>query len=143
MKTIIVLLSSAVALVAADIRLAWDPVPGVAGYRVYAGTNSRAYTIVTTNYPSAGTNRVSGLQSGTVYYFAVVSVAGGGQESDFSNEVSGMPNPAAPVLRIVTTNTLQSALSPEGPWQDETNFIFSMAADGPRRFVRTKIDITQ
>jgi hypothetical protein len=73
-------------------ELDWDAVmaPNVSGYRVYYGTASGTYFQArgaglnvgnTTNYT------VTGLTSGTRYYFAVTVYDNLGNESDFSNEV--------------------------------------------------------
>jgi hypothetical protein len=71
-----------------SVTLAWDPNtdPGLAGYKLYYGTQSRNYT----NSIDAG-NQISyaalGLQAGTTYYFAVTAYDNQGLESDYSNEV--------------------------------------------------------
>jgi hypothetical protein len=74
---------------AASITLAWDasPDPGIAGYKVYYGPASRAYT----NTVLAGlalTVTVSNLLSGGTYFLAATAVDTNGLESDFSAEVS-------------------------------------------------------
>ncbi len=78
---------------AGNITLAWDasPDPGIAGYNIYYGPASRAYT----NTVSAGaalTCTVSNLVNGASYFFAATSVSTNGLESDFSAEVSGTIN---------------------------------------------------
>ena len=72
-----------------SVTLAWnrstDPI--VAGYNVYYGGASGAYT----NEISAGnaTNAtISGLVQGTTYYFAATTYTSSGMESPFSSEVS-------------------------------------------------------
>jgi len=72
-----------------SVTLAWnastDPI--VAGYNVYYGGASGAYT----NEICAGnaTNAtISGLVQGTTYYFAATTYASSGMESPFSSEVS-------------------------------------------------------
>jgi hypothetical protein len=72
-----------------SVTLAWnastDPI--VAGYNVYYGGASGAYT----NEISVGnaTNAtISGLVQGTTYYFAATTYAASGMESPFSSEVS-------------------------------------------------------
>lgn len=80
-----------VASSAHSVTLAWDPEGGIAGYRVYQGTNSRAYT----QAMDAGTNTqagVTGLINGVTYFFAVTAYNSAGLESDFSTEVSYTPN---------------------------------------------------
>lgn len=70
-----------------NVTLAWSVIaaanPLPSGYRVYQGLASRDYT---TNY-DAGTNltyNVTGLLSGTTYYFDVTAYYADGIESDFS-----------------------------------------------------------
>lgn len=75
-----------------SVTLAWNAVTngGVTGYRVYAGTASRAYT----RYVDAGNATqaaVSSLTNGTTYFFAVTAYNAAGLESDFSTEVSYTP----------------------------------------------------
>jgi hypothetical protein len=72
-----------------SVTLAWDTStdPIVAGYNVYYGGASGAYT----NEICAGnaTNAtISGLVQGTTYYFAATTYAASGMESPFSSEVS-------------------------------------------------------
>ena len=72
--------------------LAWDAVsdPNLSGYRVYYGTASGTYLqslgqgLDVGNVP---TYTVTGLNSGTRYYFAVTAFGTAGNESGFSNEV--------------------------------------------------------
>ncbi len=63
----------------------------VAGYRVYWGTNPRAYqqALGSGARASAGTNHVVGnLPSGRTYYFAVTAYDNNGAESAFSAEAT-------------------------------------------------------
>ena len=73
--------------------LAWSPVTNsaVTGYRVYYGTASHTYAQAAGSGLYAGnasTFVVSGLPKGHVYYFAVTSVDGLGNESPVSNEAT-------------------------------------------------------
>jgi hypothetical protein len=73
--------------------LAWDPVPStiLAGYRVYYGTAPGAYSQLNGQGLNAGNATsflVTGLTSGTKYYFAVTAYDTSNVETGFSNEVS-------------------------------------------------------
>ena len=77
------------AFASGSVTLAWNAStdPTVAGYNVYYGGASGAYT----NEISVGnaTNAtISGLVQGTTYYFAATTYAASGMESPFSSEVS-------------------------------------------------------
>jgi subtilisin-like proprotein convertase family protein len=97
---------------AGSVQLAWDPnaEPDIAGYRVYYGTFSRAYS----QWLDAGnvTNAtVTSLANQTSYYFAVTAWNTAGLESDYSiTQVNGVltVTPAALVSIAVTeaTNTI-------------------------------------
>ncbi len=73
--------------------MSWTASPDadVTGYRVYYGTAPRAYSQprgsgLTTGNATSWT--VSGLNPGTLYYFAVTAVDNTGAESAFSNEAA-------------------------------------------------------
>jgi hypothetical protein len=105
---------------AGSVQLAWDPntEPDIAGYRVYYGTFSRAYS----QWLDAGnvTNAtVTSLANQTSYYFAVTAWNTAGLESDYSNEVvyqtpggatslavTSSVNPALPGTTITFTATV-------------------------------------
>jgi len=87
------LLFSSLAL-AAHIDLAWDPItePDLAGYIVYYGASSRNYTDwVDVGYVTSA--RITGLGDDTEYFFALAAYDYYGNDSDFSDEVSGYPIP--------------------------------------------------
>jgi len=71
--------------------LSWDTSvgPDLAGYKIYQATASDAYggpiATVTTDVTSY---TVTGLESGTTYFFTVTVYNADGAESSFSNEVS-------------------------------------------------------
>ena len=106
MKTWIINLAAwvAVALAVAGlargqtVTLAWDASPSaaVAGYRVYWGTNSRAYFGVT-NAGLVLTQSVV-LPHRCRWFFAATAYDTNGLESDFSNEVSWESKPTPPVM---------------------------------------------
>ncbi len=80
------------------VTLAWDPSPSaaVSGYRVYWGTNSRAYCCMT-NAGLALTQSVA-LAHGGRWFFAATAYDTNGLESDFSGEVSWESKPEPPVM---------------------------------------------
>lgn len=89
---------------ASRVTLAWDATTesNVAGFKVYAGTNSGVYT----SFADAGaqtTLTISNLVAGVTYYFAATAYNTAGLESDFSEEIShtvgvGAPEPARLVI---------------------------------------------
>jgi len=80
------------------VTLAWDASPSaaVAGYRVYWGTNSRAYFGVT-NAGLVLTQAVVLPHRGR-WFFAATAYDTNGLESDFSSEVSWESKPVPPVM---------------------------------------------
>jgi hypothetical protein len=74
---------------AATATLAWDPAPGdgAAGYRLYYGTNSGAYTTIVDTGKSTE-HPIKNLLAGKTYYFVVRAYDHTGLISDPSNEVS-------------------------------------------------------
>ena len=83
---------------AQSVTLAWDPSPSasIAGYRIYYGTNSRAYGFVT-NAGLVQTQRVTLPHPGR-WFFAATAYDTIGLESDFSNEVQWEAKPGAPAM---------------------------------------------
>jgi sulfur relay (sulfurtransferase) complex TusBCD TusD component (DsrE family) len=77
------------AFAASSVTLAWDrsTSTNIAGYKIYYGTTSRAYTN-TVDTGSSTNVTVSGLVNSTTYYFAATAYDTSNLESDFSNEVS-------------------------------------------------------
>ena len=97
-KTILVVLmmiACCVLAAAADVKLAWDASASanIAGYRLYYGPASKAYTASVT---TPNLTHTLSLPSGK-YYFAVTAYDANGNESDYSNEVSTIVKPDAPV----------------------------------------------
>ena len=82
-----------------SVTLAWnrstDPI--VAGYKIYYGGASGAYTN-TVNTGSATNATVSGLVQGTTYYFAATTYSASGMESPFSSEVSYLVSLNVPIV---------------------------------------------
>lgn len=74
-------------------RLSWDANTGtdIAGYRIYLATTSGAYgTPIALTSMNVTTHTVTGLATGTTYFFVVTAFNTDGTESTFSNEVSKM-----------------------------------------------------
>ncbi len=65
-----------------DVLLSWMAVPGASGYRVYFGVqpNDLAYHVDTGS--AATSARLTGLQGGQTYYFAVTGLTADGRESE-------------------------------------------------------------
>ncbi|MGA2867439.1 MAG: MBG domain-containing protein, partial [Verrucomicrobiota bacterium] len=86
--------------------MAWDPSadPDVVGYTLYYGVASQTYT----NESQVGnvTNAtISGLVSGTTYFFAATATDSVGLESEFSNEVTyTVDDTVKPVLVVSADN---------------------------------------
>ncbi len=77
---------------AGAVTLAWDPNSGtnvIAGYKIYYGGSSRAYTNVT-SVSAANTLTISNLLRGKTYYFAATAIDAFGLESDYSTEASAL-----------------------------------------------------
>ena len=92
---------------AGEIKLAWDARPEpVSGYRVYYGLSSGNYT-ENIDVGKATTYTLTGLQDGQTYYIAATAYNDLG-ESDYSNEVSGVPGPdneESPTVTISSPTT--------------------------------------
>jgi hypothetical protein len=72
------------------VTLAWDPnspSEEIAGYRLYYGSESRNYTSVI-DITNGTLKKISKLDKGYHYYFAVTAYNQEGQESDFSEELA-------------------------------------------------------
>ena len=92
------LLALASSASAQTVTLAWDASPSasIAGYRIYYGTNSRAYGFVT-NAGLVQTQRVTLPHPGR-WFFAATAYDTIGLESDFSDEVQWEAKPVSPAL---------------------------------------------
>jgi len=84
-------------VIAGEVNVSWDSVPGSSGYHVYYGTQSGTYG----NFISTGSNSatITGLQDCQTYYVAVKAFNAAGESAQFSNELSGW---ARPVVTSVT-----------------------------------------
>jgi hypothetical protein len=124
-----------------SVTLMWDAStdPSVAGYNVYYGGASGAYT--NEIYAGNATNAtISGLVEGTTYYFAATTYAASGMESPFSSEVSHLVPMNVPIVNYSNTytavvctnlfrfrtNTLLSGIKIVSPLPPiYTNFVFT------------------
>jgi fibronectin type 3 domain-containing protein len=79
------------ATVAGTASLTWNANTDsdLAGYKVYQGTSSGTYTAPVGTIPKGTTSyTVTGLQTGTTYFFIITAYDSAGNESLHSNEVS-------------------------------------------------------
>ena len=87
----------------AQITLAWDPntEPDLAGYKVYYGTASRVYgsPII---LGKVTTYTLAGLTQGQNYFYSVTARDTSGNDSDYSNEVSGVPSEPTQAYTVTT-----------------------------------------
>lgn len=132
------------AAIGASVKLEWTPTPdaSVAGYNIYYGGASRAYT----NQINAANNTngsVYGLVCGETYYFAVTAYDASGVESDYSGEAVYIV-PSLPTTNIVTVSVpVLSATNLNGPWSQEAVFQISYTNPPGSKFFRFGLAITQ
>jgi hypothetical protein len=101
---LIVAALTASALGQGSVTLAWDPDAGggIAGYRLYDGVMSGAFTNVI-DTGAATTQAVTGLTIGITYFFAVTAYDTNGLESDYSAEISytvPLPTNNPPIISL-------------------------------------------
>ena len=73
----------------ASVTLMWNPnspAENVIGYRLYYGTESRNYAFMI-DITDETSKKISHLEKGHNYYFAVTAFNAAGEESDFSEEI--------------------------------------------------------
>ncbi|NWG06181.1 MAG: alpha-amylase [Chloroflexi bacterium] len=76
----------------ATVSLAWDAVPGSAGYNLYRSPLSGGGWERLNSSPISGTEYTDGgVQNARTYYYVVTSLDARGNESAYSNEVSALP----------------------------------------------------
>jgi hypothetical protein len=94
------------AAMAASITLAWNPNPPedeVAGYVIYYGKTSGRYTYVV-DVGNMTTCTLAGLSPGVPYYIALTAYDAYDNESDLSDEVSGIGTPVPPGITSLQIN---------------------------------------
>ena len=98
-------------VLAAQIKLAWDPEPGVTGYNVYYGTASRLYGSPI-DVGNTTTCVLTGLSPGQTYFISVTAYDEFNRESGYSNEVSGVAKEQA--LYTIATSPSGLQLTVDG-----------------------------
>lgn len=111
-----------------NVSFTWRPnlEPDLAGYRIYYGVASRAYTQVL-NVGLTNRATVSNLTPGATYYFALAAFNTLGLESGYTSELSYSVPPAVPdpvALQIRVTSNRRTVLTMTGP----TNRTYSIEA---------------
>lgn len=126
---------------AATISLLWNPNPetNIAGYKLYVGTASGAYTSVI-NVSNVTAYTVTNLPASGRFYFAVTAYNTLGQEGPFSNEVAAFTPISPPSGFRFITNSLQGATSPDGPWKVIASSTFMIHHDNQMAFMRGVVD---
>ncbi len=94
------------------VELAWDGVPGAAGYHVYASPLTGGGYVRVTDEPVSGTSHtVTGLENGRVVHLVVTAVDAKGNESGWSNEVEAIPHLAIGWANLQWPPTLTHTIS--------------------------------
>lgn len=120
------ILLSSPAVIAATVRLAWDPSPDptVVAYRIHYGPQSGLYQQVTSLLPNL-TGEVSGLTEGNTYYFVVTALNRVGMESRPSNEVTFQIPLSTPANQEFTAH------DDEIPTLEDTPVSFQLSGSNP------------
>jgi hypothetical protein len=98
---------------AATLTVAWDPEADAAGFVVYYGTSSGAYT-GSVDAGNATQKQIDTLANGTLYYFAVVAYDSDGLQGMPSDEVIGTTSGAAVVTPLAIQCPAPSGSSSNG-----------------------------
>jgi len=126
---------------AQSVTLAWNasPSPEVTGYRVYYGTNSRAYGFVT-NAGLVLTQTVVLPRAGR-WFFAATAYDALGLESEFSNEVEWEARLGSPVVqgeRVVRLSPVIERSTNQVDWVSVTGAPTFFAATNDVEFFATR-----
>jgi hypothetical protein len=126
---------------AQSVTLAWNasPSPEVTGYRVYYGTNSRSYSVVT-NAGLVLTQTVVLPHLGR-WFFAATAHDAHGLESEFSNEVEWEARPVSPVLqgeRVVRLSPVIERSTNQVGWVNTTGEPTYFAATNGLEYFATR-----
>ena len=100
----------------AQIKLAWDAnaEPDLAGYKIYYGTASHSYG-TPINVGKVTNYTLTGLTAGQTYYISVTAYDSSSNESDKSNEVSGIAtNPSQTVAVTIAANPTGRQITVDG-----------------------------
>lgn len=92
LSVVVAIVGSSAPVLAGSISLAWDPVPGANGYRVYYGPASGQYT-QSSDRGNVTQTVINGLADCTTWYLAVKAYNVIGESPGFSNEVIGWARP--------------------------------------------------
>lgn len=124
------------------ISLSWDaPITtnSIVGYRAYFGlTTNRVAFQITTSTNITLTN----LVAGTNYFISVAAIGPALEHGEFTQPVAALTFPSISPprnLRIVT-NSLQSAISLDGPWITVASFWVEIPTNMPNRFYRASLE---
>ena len=131
----------AATLQAQSVTLAWNasPSPEVTGYRVYYGTNSRSYSVVT-NAGMVLTQTVVLPHLGR-WFFAATAYDALGLESEFSNEVEWEARLGSPVVqgeRVVRLSPVIERSTNQVDWVSVTGSPTLLAATNRMEFFATR-----
>ena len=126
---------------AQSVTLAWNasPSPEVTGYRVYYGTNSRSYSVVT-NAGLVLTQTVVLPHLGR-WFFAATAYDALGLESEFSNEVEWEARPGSPLVqgeRVVRLSPVIERSTNQVDWVSTTGAPTFFAATNDVEFFATR-----
>lgn len=142
-KAPLAVMATTPAVTGSTVTLAWNPSTStVAGYRLYYGAASGAYT----NRLDAGASTnatVSGLASGTTYYFAATDYTSSGIESGYSTEISYSTPAQKKTVAIISTYVETSTNGQFSGWAPVQTFPDVTLTNPPSPiFYRTRLEIT-